>query len=143
MPMSYGNAVLEAIDMLDSLRARSSLAIWMRENHDAFADRLSKKLPDWTVLARLFGEAGLTDRYGNQPKAETARKTWQRVRKEVREARACNGVPAPSPAVLQTAPVERSLCCEITSPVPPLPSADEELADDPPPRFTFRPSKPR
>jgi hypothetical protein len=137
--MSYGNAVLDAIDRLDSLRARSSLAIWMRENHDGFADRLSRKLPNWTVLAKLFGEAGLTDRFGNPPKAETARKTWQRVRREVKEARARDCVPIPSPSASHPAPVTHA----ITSPGPSILATDEEPADDPPPRFTFHPSKPR
>jgi hypothetical protein len=141
--MSYGSGVLEAIDKLDSLRVRSNLAIWMRENHDAFAERLAKKLPDWVVLAKLFGEAGLTDRYGNPPKAETARKTWQRVRKEVKDARSRGHVPAPSPAVPAPVPVQRPSPAAITPPDPALPSADDEPADDPPSRFTFRPSKPR
>jgi len=141
--MSYGNGVLEAIDKLDSLRVRSNLAIWMRENHDAFADRLAKKLPNWVVLAKLFGEAGLTDRYGNPPKAETARKTWQRVRKEVKEVRARDGVPASAPADSLPVPVHHPSPAGIMPPGPPPSSTGEEPADDPPPRFTFRPSKPR
>jgi hypothetical protein len=141
--MKRENAILEAIDKLDSLRLRSGLAIWMRENHDAFADRLSKKLPDWVALATLFGKAGLTDRYGNPPKAETARKTWQRVRKEVKEARARDAVPAPTLTASHLGPGQRSGRAVIKPPGPPVPSMDEESADDPPPRFTFRPSKPR
>lgn len=141
--MKRGNGILEAIDKLDSLRVRSGLAIWMRENHDAFADRLSRKLPDWVALAALFGNAGLTDRYGNPPKAETARKTWQRVRKEVKEARARKSVPASTPAVSQPNPGQRHRPSAIKPPRPPIPSIDEEPADDAPQRFTFRPSKPR
>jgi len=80
------NDVLAAIDRSE-LRVRSSLAVWMKTNHDAFAARLKERSADWSVLARLFSEANLTDRRGNPPKPETARKIWQRVRKEVGETR--------------------------------------------------------
>ncbi len=49
-------------------------------NHDAFAERLERFKPDWTALAEVFAKAGLTDRRGNPPTGEAARKTWQRVR---------------------------------------------------------------
>ncbi|MGD0108634.1 MAG: hypothetical protein ABSC06_32025 [Rhodopila sp.] len=55
----------------------------MRENHDAFKQRLETRFPDWRVMTDLFGEAGLTDRYGNKPKPESARKLWQRIKREV------------------------------------------------------------
>lgn len=141
--MQRGNGILEAIDKLDSLRVRSGLAIWMKDNHDAFADRLSKKLPDWVVLAKLFGDAGLTDRYGHPPKAETARKTWQRVRKEVKDARANGPARGALPAVAKSDPDQRRTPSVGAPPGPPVAPADEEPADDLPPRFTFRPSKPR
>jgi hypothetical protein len=141
--MTRGKGVLEAIDKLDSLRVRSGLAIWMRDNHDAFADRLSRKLPDWVVLAKLFGEAGLTDRYGNPPKAETARKTWQRVRNEVKNARGNGPAQGAFPSASKPGQDQRR-SASITEPLdPPVVPADEEPADDLPPRFTFRPSKPR
>jgi hypothetical protein len=53
--MKRGNGILDAIDKLGSLRVRSGLAIWMKDNHDAFADRLSKKLPDWVVRPARYG----------------------------------------------------------------------------------------
>jgi hypothetical protein len=141
--MDRGKGVLEAIDKLDSLRVRSGLAIWMRDNHDAFADRLSRKLPDWAVLAKLFGEAGLTDRYGNPPKAETARKTWQRVRNEVKSARGNGPDQGAFPPVSKPGRDQRR-SHSVTEPSgPPVVPTDEEPADDLPPRFTFRPSKPR
>jgi hypothetical protein len=141
--MTRGKGVLEAIDKLDSLRVRSGLAIWMKDNHDAFADRLSRKLPDWVVLAKLFGEAGLTDRYGNPPKAETARKTWQRVRKEVKDARANGPDQGAFPSVSKPGQ-HQCRADSVTEPLdPPVVPTDEEPADDLPPRFTFRPSKPR
>lgn len=79
--------VLTAIDTADVLTARSPLQEWMRANHDAFAARLANRRADWAVLAKLFTEAGLTNRYGAALEAETARKTWLRVRQQVKEAR--------------------------------------------------------
>jgi hypothetical protein len=65
---------------------RGGLRNWMRKNHDAFAERLSTLRPNWDLLAEVFAKAELTDQRGNLPsKGETVRKTWQRVRKEMRE----------------------------------------------------------
>lgn len=86
--MARGIDVLRAIDRSESLRTKSSLERWMRENHDAFAARLKQRIADWDVLVKFFADAKLTDRYGNPPKPETARKTWQRVRKKIQDARA-------------------------------------------------------
>jgi len=80
--------VLDAIDRSQALQSRSTLGSWMRQNHDAFAQRLENKRADWAVLAALFGDAGLTDRFGRPPKPETARKTWLRVRAQVKASRA-------------------------------------------------------
>ena len=78
-----GKTILDAIDTSAAVRVRSSLVLWMRENHAAFAARVSGRVVDWPALAKLFADAGLTDRNGNPPKPEAARKSWQRVRKEV------------------------------------------------------------
>jgi hypothetical protein len=65
---------------------RGGLRDWMRKNHDAFAERLRTLRPNWDLLAEVFAKAELTDQHGNLPsKGETVRKTWQRVRKEMRE----------------------------------------------------------
>jgi hypothetical protein len=65
---------------------RGALREWMRKNHDAFAERLRTLRPNWDLLAEVFAKAELTDQRGNLPsKGETVRKTWQRVRKEMRE----------------------------------------------------------
>ena len=65
---------------------RGGLRDWMRKNHDVFAERLRTLRPNWDVLAEGFAKAELTDQRGNLPsKGETVRKTWQRVRKEMRE----------------------------------------------------------
>jgi hypothetical protein len=65
---------------------RGGLREWMRKNHDAFAERLRTLRPNWDLLAEVFARAELTDQRGNLPsKGETVRKTWQRVRQEMRE----------------------------------------------------------
>lgn len=78
-----GKAILDAIDTSEAVKVRSSLVSWMRENQAAFAARVSGRVVDWPALAKLFADAGLTDRNGNPPKPEAARKSWQRVRREV------------------------------------------------------------
>lgn len=82
----------------------------MRQNHDAFAARLSERIADWDVLVKLFADAGLTDRYGNSPKPETARKTWQRVRHKVAEVRSRKPGREPAQRVIeQLAPPNRPM----------------------------------
>lgn len=75
----------------------------MTANHDAFSARLAERIADWNVLVTLFADGNLTDRYGNAPKPETARKTWQRVRKKVAQARAKRATPDQKPTQLPAA----------------------------------------
>lgn len=105
----------------------------MRQNHDAFAARLSERIADWDVLVRLFADAGLTDRYGRAPKPETARKTWQRVRHKVQDARTKAPVPAPPSAasVRPTPAADRSdIRALLSTGRAPDPPADEISDDD-------------
>ena len=101
--MARGKDVLDAIDRSVSLRSKSLLSAWMRENHDAFRERLEAHFPDWKVLTDLFAEAGLTDRYGNKPKPESARKLWQRIKRETKLERSKPKQPAKSPTQAQAA----------------------------------------
>jgi len=80
----------------------------MRAHHDALASTLGARIADWTVLAKTFGEGGLTDRYGNPPKPETARKTWQRVRKTAAAAGRAKTKTNPPPAQRQQPVVARA-----------------------------------
>ena len=93
--------ILAAIEKGQQTAARSSLSRWMRRHHDELLARLGER-PDWTALAQLFEEGGLTDRSGKPASPETARKAWQRVRKAVAEARARR--PAQPPATPAKAP---------------------------------------
>lgn len=100
--MASDKDVLRAIDNAESLRARSTLATWMRKNHDGFLERLTERVADWGVLCGLFNDAGLTDRYGHPPKPETARKMWLRIRREVAADRARRVQRRQSPQSVQT-----------------------------------------
>jgi hypothetical protein len=90
--------ILAAIDKANPMRARSSLARWMLQNHDAFAARYTARRADWTVLAKVFVDAGLTDADGNPPSSVTARKTWQRVRQMVRNRQMQHQAPPGEPS---------------------------------------------
>lgn len=74
--------ILASIEREHPTASRSALSRWMRQNHDALLARIGER-PDWTVLSEVFAKAGLTDRTGKPASAETARKAWQRVRKEI------------------------------------------------------------
>jgi hypothetical protein len=108
LPDSYGSDkgrfmsrtpdVLSAIDKANPIASRSKLGRWMRANHDALMERFAGQQMDWSALAKLFGEAGLTDRAGKPPSPDTARKAWQRARKAVEAARSkTHGKPAGKP----------------------------------------------
>jgi hypothetical protein len=77
--MAAEKDILAAIDKANPMRARSPLARWMLQNYAAFAARYSPRRADWSVLAQVFAEAGLTDADGKPLNRVTARKTWQRV----------------------------------------------------------------
>ncbi len=69
---------------------RSPLFWWLFEHHDELAVEAagSRVGVPWSRLCSGFAEAGLTAVDGTAVKPETARKTWQRVRKEKARLRA-------------------------------------------------------
>jgi hypothetical protein len=78
---------------------RSPLWRWMHQNHDRLSALFEQAPPAWEVLVETFAGMGLTDRAGKNPTAETARKTWYRVRRNIAAARARRAGPAPEPPV--------------------------------------------
>ena len=60
---------------------RSSLFWWMVENHDQLASAVEGRRLQWTRLSARFAKLSLTDANGHAPSEQTARKTWQRVRR--------------------------------------------------------------
>ena len=64
---------------------RSGVYVWMLDNHDVFAEVLSKagNRPNWKAIAETFGNAGVMTSDGRVPSPEAARQTWWKVRKAV------------------------------------------------------------
>ena len=85
--MARNKDILDAIDKADPTLRKSRLAAWMRANHDALDVRLRGHRTVWSKLAAVFAEQGLVDARGNPPTAEGARKTWQRIKREVQRER--------------------------------------------------------
>ena len=85
--MARNKDILDAIDKADPTLRKSRLAAWMRANHDALDARLRGHRTVWSKLAAVFAEQGLVDARGNPPTAEGARKTWQRIKREVQRER--------------------------------------------------------
>jgi hypothetical protein len=61
---------------------RSSLFEWLFLHHDEVIAAAAGRRLEWSRLCGEFETAGLTGRHGKPVNAATARKTWQRVRKE-------------------------------------------------------------
>lgn len=61
---------------------RSPLFEWLFEHHDDVIAAAAGRRVEWSRLCGEFESAGLTGRDGKPVNATTARKTWQRVRKE-------------------------------------------------------------
>jgi hypothetical protein len=78
---------------------RSPLWRWMHRNHDRLSALFEQAPPAWEVLVETFDDMGLTDRAGKKPTAETARKTWYRVRRNIAAARARHAKLVPGASV--------------------------------------------
>jgi hypothetical protein len=66
---------------------RSPLFWWMVEHHDDLAQAAEGRRMRWRVLCEQFEALGLTDVNGKPASERTARATWGRARRAVREAR--------------------------------------------------------
>lgn len=75
---------LAKVRLAASKGRRSTLFLWLRENHDDFAAAVAEAgQPNWEELSVTFSDLGLTDRLNHPPTPEGARQTWWRVRKTV------------------------------------------------------------
>ena len=77
---------------------RSDLFWWMVEQHDEIIKKASGKRIHWPSVCAEAARRGRMDRLGRPPTVMTAKKTWQRARKEVEAARAAE-TPAPPPQI--------------------------------------------
>jgi hypothetical protein len=66
---------------------RSSLFHFMVEHHDRLVGEAAGGKFIWPKLCLTFAALGLTNQKGEPTNEETARKTWQRARREVAEKR--------------------------------------------------------
>jgi hypothetical protein len=111
---------------------RSTLYLWLQDNHDPFALMLRDVVrPNWAALARKFAEHGLRDGEGNPPSAECTRQTWWKVRKtmKARAAARARRPAAPDPSA-RPQPVP-SPARPVPSPIPaaPNPAMSDIFAD--------------
>ena len=110
---------------------RSPLWRWMHRNHDRLSALFAEAPPAWEVLVETFGGMGLTDRAGRNPTAETARKTWYRVRRNIAAARARRTKPPHAASVPGAASMSTTWARSAAPSVPVSPPAGEP---DPRPR---------
>ena len=137
---------IQAADVLAAMvrgpAGRSSLYLWMRENYADLLAGFQRDRPDWTALSETLGRAGLTDRTGKPPKPETARKTWQTVRKDMAKRQPAQQA-APDPASaerLKPSPESPLHGRASYSPVMrPADSLDDEDSPEPPKFKFFKP----
>ena len=72
---------------------RSTMFWWMYDNHEEIVRSLEGRRIGWAIFTARMTELGLKDGEGQDPKPHTARITWSRVRKAVREAASYNRGP--------------------------------------------------
>jgi hypothetical protein len=81
--MEVGTRGARAIwDRVERPYERSKLFEWLLAHHDEFIRAWGGRRIEWRRLCADFAKDGRTDARGNPVSATTARKTWQRVRKE-------------------------------------------------------------
>ena len=81
--MEIGTRGARAIwDRVERPYERSKLFEWLLAHHDEFIKAWGGRRMEWRRLCADFAKDGRTDARGNPVNATTARKTWQRVRKE-------------------------------------------------------------
>lgn len=114
---------------------RSRLYRWMRLHHDELLERWSNTRIDWAATSERFGLKGLTDRSGQPPSAQTAKKTWQRVRRDIELARAKGNRASKHPSASETEiDLATTECPDGTDAMPVVRSAPAEPEDQEPPR---------
>jgi hypothetical protein len=114
-----------------AMRRRSSLYVWMLENHDSFKEVIAKAVrPNWQALAEAFAEGGQTDADGNKPTAEATRQTWWKVRKVVAARQLAQAKRQPTGSA--TRPADKPAAPKV-QPVREIPATSEQqlrVADD-------------
>jgi hypothetical protein len=110
-------AILKVIERTGD---RSDLFWWMVEQHDEIILKAKGKRINWASVCAEAARRGKMDRLGQPPSVMTAKKTWQRARKEVEAARAAQAVAPPSR--VNPSRIDKTWRPE-NAPGPPAPSA--------------------
>lgn len=99
-------------------RAHSTLFDWLYRHRAALARDFEETPPSWPHMAKIWAEAGLTDRSGKPPTGHTAGQTWRRVQQVAERRRPMEAVnemrrqadarrpPAPGVTPVQQPPAE-------------------------------------
>jgi len=134
--MAQSDDIFGAIDRAVTGPSRASLSRWMRLNYGELSRRLDGHPNDWQALASVFASNDLKDRDGNPPTPQTARKTWERVRREAqKEKPVTETLASPKSTPPVTSPPERQPAA--TAHV----SDDQDEPDLPLNPDNFRPAK--
>ena len=112
---------------------RSSLFHWMVQHHDQMLAEADGGKLIWPELCVTFAALGLTNQKGAPANEPTARKTWERARKEVAEKRTRSARAAltglsprslmPSASPRTRTPIETTRSSSSTAPATNTPSA--------------------
>ena len=120
------------LQMVARPKIRSSLFWWLLENHDELveAEVMAGLGMRWTELCVQFAELGLADRNGNKVTEQTAKKTWERVRKERKRLDERRAAEEAARAARRAADPRRNMPSRITGPVgPALAEVQTELPE--------------
>ena len=82
-----GSNLTKALERIARGPFRSSLFHWLYDHHDEITATLAGSRIEWAVICAGAHADGVTDVTGKPATEETARKTWYRVRLEVRRRR--------------------------------------------------------
>lgn len=88
---------------------RSPLFYWMVEQHDELVRLSATGGFSWSVLCSVAAELKLSDKKGQTPSLETARKTWRRVRAYVRQRQPTPPSPVPVDQVEMVPPMRSTV----------------------------------
>lgn len=83
----YGKTLRAVVGEIRKSGDRSPLFWWLVEHYDEIARAAEGRRLQWSSLCARFAEAGLTDLTGKPPSANTAKVTWQRVKRAVAKSR--------------------------------------------------------
>jgi len=123
---------------------RSPLFWWLLKHHAEIAESAKGRRMRWEPLLRRILARGLTDGSAKSPTAETVRKTWWKVRREVARAReleiadaqlaSAKIQPSRLPATWKPTPVEATPVRDISRPAYPTntdsaPTAPIEMSE--------------